>query len=310
VVSVIKRDGTCGGGHLVRFAPVRQGKVGIVALVAACVVAAGCGGGEDPVSPAPGGAPAPVEAGAEHIHGLGVNPADGSLIIATHSGLFRAGPGERQPQRIGEGRQDTMGFTVVGPDRFLGSGHPDPAEDMPPLLGLIRSDDAGRSWQSVSLLGQADFHVLRASGRTIYGVNATDGTLLVSADGGRRWEPRPPPGPLVDLAPHPQRPDQVLASAQDALYLSRDGGRTWRPVATGRAGFLTWLADGSAYLVDGAGRVHRSRDAGRSWEALGEVGGQPAALSSHAGELYVALHTNEVKVSDNGGRSWRARASA
>ena len=287
---------------------VPQRKGGIVALLAACAVAAGCGGSDAP--PPPGSAPVAVEDGAEHIHGLGVNPADNALIIATHTGLFRAGPGEQQPQRIGDGRQDTMGFTVVGPDRFLGSGHPDPNEDLPPLLGLIRSDDAGLSWQPVSLLGQADFHVLRASGRTIYGVNASDGTLLVSADGGRRWEPRPPPGPLVDLAPDPRRPDQVLASGPDALYLSRDGGRTWRPVASGRAGFLTWLPDGSIYLVDGAGAVHRSDDAGRSWEAQGEVGGQPAALSSHGGELYVALHTNEVKVSDNGGRSWRARATA
>jgi photosystem II stability/assembly factor-like uncharacterized protein len=285
-----------------------QRTVAIVALLAACAVAAGCGGDDAP--PPPGSAPVAVEDGAEHIHGIGVNPADGSLIIATHTGLFRAPPGEQRPQRIGEGRQDTMGFTVVGPDRFLGSGHPDPRENLPPLLGLIRSDDAGRNWQSVSLLGQADFHVLRASGRTIYGVNATDGRLLVSADGGRRWEPRQTPAPLVDLAPHPRRPQQVLASAQDALYLSRDAGRTWRPVARGRAGLLTWLADGSVYLVDAAGAVHRSADAGGSWEALSEVGGQPAALSSHGAELYVALHTNEVKVSENGGRSWRARVIA
>jgi photosystem II stability/assembly factor-like uncharacterized protein len=284
-----------------------QRAVHIVALVAAIAAAAGCG--DDPAPPA-AGPPAAVEDGAEHIHGLGVNPADGSLIIATHTGLFRAAPGEQRPQRIGRGRQDTMGFTVVGPDRFLGSGHPDPRENLPPLLGLIRSDDAGRSWESVSLLGQADFHVLRAAGRTIYGVNATDGSLLVSADGGRRWQPRPPPAPLIDLAPHPRRPDQVIASAEDALYLSRDAGRTWRPLATGRAGLLTWLADDAVYLVDAAGAVHRSADAGRSWQPLGEVGGQPAALSSHRGALYVALHTNEVKVSENGGRSWRARATA
>jgi hypothetical protein len=51
----------------------------------------------------------------EHIHGLGINPADGSLLIATHSGLFRAGDGERRARRVGEKAQDTMGIHRRGP---------------------------------------------------------------------------------------------------------------------------------------------------------------------------------------------------
>lgn len=129
--------------------------------------------------------------GPEHIHGLGVNPADRSLLIATHSGLFRAAANSDTARRVGDRRQDTMGFTIVGPDRFLGSGHPDLRDDLPPLLGLIRSDDAGRSWEPVSLLGEADFHVLRTAGTRIYGVNSADGELLVSDDGGRNWRCAP-----------------------------------------------------------------------------------------------------------------------
>jgi hypothetical protein len=62
--------------------------------------------------------------GVAHVHGLGVNPSDGSLYVATHTGTFRI-PEEGQAERIGASYQDTMGFTVAGPDRFLGSGHPD-----------------------------------------------------------------------------------------------------------------------------------------------------------------------------------------
>jgi hypothetical protein len=44
------------------------------------------------------------------------------------------------------------GFTVVGPNRFLGWGHPDLKEarekHLPSLLGLIESTDSGESWQS------------------------------------------------------------------------------------------------------------------------------------------------------------------
>ncbi len=82
-----------------------------------------------------------------------------------------------------------MGFTVVGPDHFLGSGHPDGRDDLPPFLGLIESTDAARTWEPVSLLGEADFHVLEASGRRVYGFGSDFETreqrFLVSGDGGR-----------------------------------------------------------------------------------------------------------------------------
>ena len=202
-----------------------------------------------------------------------------------------------------------MGFTVVGPDRFLGSGHPDARDDLPPLLGLIRSHDGGRSWQPVSLLGEADFHVLRAAGRRIYGFDATQGRLMVSSDGGQHWEQRRPPAPLVDLAINPQDPDHIVASGESGLFVSRDAGATWRPLDAERAGLLAWT-DGGVVLVAPSGTVQRSRDDGRSFESVGKIGGRPAALARHGETLLVALHTNAVKASSDGGRTWRERLSA
>ena len=69
--------------------------------------------------------PATSDPGPIHVHGLGVNPADGSLFVATHTGLFRAAPDEQRARRVADRYQDTMGFTFVAPDHFLGSGHPD-----------------------------------------------------------------------------------------------------------------------------------------------------------------------------------------
>jgi hypothetical protein len=278
--------------------------VPIALVLGATALGACAGSGNDTPSFAP---PPAAEEGAEHIHGLGINPADRSLFIATHTGLFRAPEGERRARRVGDKAQDTMGFTVIGPDAFLGSGHPDLRESLPPLLGLIRSDDAGRSWQPVSLLGEADFHVLRTEGTRIYGVNATDGRLMVSSDGGRTWARRTPPTGLVDLAAEPGDADHVVASGGDRLYDSRDAGRTWRPLSP-RAGLLAWPARTQLYLVDAVGTVSRSSDGGRSWQRVGAVGGQPAALATHENHLYVALHTNEVKLSRDGGRTWELRA--
>jgi len=285
------------------------GRSRLVAALLAVVALAACGddGASDAGRTGSDPGRAGNDAGVEHIHGLGVNPADDALMIATHSGLFRAAPGRQTPERVGDRRQDTMGFTVVGPDRFLGSGHPDLRDDLPPLLGLIRSDDAGRSWQPVSLLGQADFHVLRTAGPRIYGVNSADGRLLVSDDGGHRWAARTPPGPLLDLAAHPDVRDRIVVSGEDGLHVSRDAGRRWRRLASDRAGLLAWPAEDALYLVDASGAVHRSRDGGTAWAQVGTTGGQPAAFV-HAGRaLYVALHTKEVKVSRDGGRSWQTR---
>ncbi len=95
-----------------------------------------------------------------HIHGLGVDPADGALYAGTHYGVYRLSS-ERAPERVGDIVQDFMGFTVAGPNHFLGSGHPGESNrDDPPNLGLIESTNSGKSWTSVSMNGQADFHSL------------------------------------------------------------------------------------------------------------------------------------------------------
>jgi hypothetical protein len=65
-----------------------------------------------------------------HVHGLGVDAADGGVYAATHSGLFRLPDGSSGPAvRVADRWQDTMAFTVVGPNQFIASGHPDLRED-------------------------------------------------------------------------------------------------------------------------------------------------------------------------------------
>jgi hypothetical protein len=248
-----------------------------------------------------------------HVHGLGINPGDGALYIATHTGLWRVEGKETQAKRVGDRLQDTMGFTVAGPNRFLGSGHPDPRDirdrRLPPLLGLIESTDAGKTWQPISLLGEADFHVLRNAGDRVYGFDATNERLMVSRDKGRTWRERRPPAPVIDLVPDPRRSGRVLAATERGLFESDDAGASWR--ALGEAvGLLAWPAPNRLYAVDGRGRVFLSGDAGREWKAVGDIGGQPAALlAATSRDLYVALHDGTIKRSANGGASWDLRSS-
>lgn len=245
------------------------------------------------------------------MHGLGINPADGSLFIATHTGLFRTPAGERRAERVGKSAQDTMGFTVAGPDRFLGSGHPDGRDELPPFLGLIESRDAGRTWKPVSLLGKADFHVLEAAGDHVYGFGSDwesrEARFLVSTDGGRRWKRRAPPEPLFSLALNPEDPERLLASGELGIHESSDGGRTWRQ-RSDQSGLLAWPAPDTLVLVDGRGEVKVSSDA-RVWNVVGNVEGPPAAFEAERDGLYVALHDGTVKRSSDGGRTWKVRSA-
>ena len=253
------------------------------------------------------GDPGPV-----HVHGLGVDPADGALFIATHTGLYRLDATSDKADRVGNSFQDTMGFTVVGPHRFLGSGHPDLRDDLPPLLGLIGSSNAGASWEPISLLGEADFHVLRFSGGRIYGYDSSGDRLLTSANRGRSWHELAKPGPLVDLAIDPAEPDHIVVStlggAQEGLFESRDGGENWTPVSE-TVGLLAWSATDGLYLVSGDGRVFASRNAGRTIDSRGQIDGEPAALLADGeDELFVALHDGTIQHSADGGATWSVRS--
>jgi photosystem II stability/assembly factor-like uncharacterized protein len=280
--------------------------IAAVALIAGVLAACGDQSDDAAVPTARVEDPGPV-----HVHGLGVNPADGALFVATHTGLFRAAPGARHARRVADRYQDTMGFTVTGPDRFLGSGHPDGRDGLPPFLGLIQSTDAGRSWRPVSLQGARDFHVLEAAGERIYGYGSDFETreagLLVSDDGGRSWQERTPPEPLISLAIDPDEPDHVVASGERGVYSSTDAGGGWRPLDT-EPGLLAWPAKG-LYRVGFDGSVARSTDAGLLWERAGEIGGQPAAFDSAGNELYVALHDGTIKRSTHAAKTWTIRAT-
>lgn len=212
--------------------------------------------------------------GMEHVHGLGVNSADGLLYAATHFGVFAVAE-DGTATRVSSA-QDTMGFTVIGPDTFLGSGHPDFSEDDEPLLGLIESTDAGRTWEPLSLRGQADFHALRAAHGKVWGYDSTSGTLMSTADR-RTWE-----GlsrlPLRDFAVSPADPGVLLATAEQGPVRSTDGGRTWQPVeGAPPLVVLAWPRQDVLHGADTSGGVHLSADGGATWSRQGDAGGPPEA---------------------------------
>ena len=281
----------------------------MIALVVVIVALAVGARGEDPTNRATGGDPASTASDAEagHVHGLGVNPADDSLLIATHTGLFSAAKDSPQAPRVGTSDRDVMGFSVVGSDHFVGSGHPGSESDLPGNLGLIESRDGGRTWKPISLLGEADFHVLRASGNHVYGFDGAGGRFMASTNLGRAWQERDGAPTPFDLAIDPTDPKRVLASTEDGLQESRDEGRTWRRVSD-QIPLLGWASAEQLFLLDQDGQVRLSRDGGRSAAAQGRVDGEPVSFMADDSGIYVALADGRVMRSTNGGSTFTVRA--
>lgn len=267
----------------------------VVLAFAASTLVAGCASGNE-TSPGSDDAHPPEM---EHIHGLGIDPADGALYAGTHYGLFRI-PASGQPALVGDRVQDFMGFTVVGPNHFLASGHPGAEQGGPSSIGLIESTDAGETWQPLSLSGEADFHSLDTAAGSIYGLNAMTGQLMTSTDG-RTWEVRSTEA-IADFAVDPKKPLTLVATTQGGPVISSDGGATFTALSSAPLLVLVdWATDGTLVGVAPDGTVHRSSDAGATWEARGKLAGPPEALDVQDADTVYAAASGTVWGSHDGG---------
>jgi hypothetical protein len=252
--------------------------------------------------------PPPIDVTGEirNVHSLGINPKDGALYAATLRGLYRV-DGLYSAKRIAESYQENRGFTVIGPDRFISSGRPDLRDLIsdfePEMMGLQRSDDAGRSWHSLSLKGEATFSHLAVSDGLIYGYESRSATLMVSRDDGRTWEGLSSLPPLLDLAVNPNDAQALVALTENALMRSQDGGRSWQPLVTPDLLLIDWQAQ--LWGVDEAGTVLRSDDL-TAWESMGTLPGPVEAFLVAQEGLHAAVRGQGIFTSSDSGKSWLA----
>lgn len=240
-----------------------------------------------------------VEPGMSHVHGLGTNPADGATYVATHSGVFKLAEG-RDPLRVADRHQDTMGFTVAGPDRFLASGHPDLTdESLPTHLGLIESTDAAETWQELSLGGQADLHALDVGPGGIVAFDALSGRLMSSEDG-RAWT-LVAEGAVVDVATDPVDVGSVIVTTPDGELVSYDrAGRGEVLRAAPPVGLVDWPEMDLLVAADADGQLYRSEDGGVVFEPVGDPLGTPQAMDVSEKAWLVATGTEVLRSIDQG----------
>ena len=238
-----------------------------------------------------------------HVHNLAL--IGDVLFIGSHEGFWRHTL-QQEPVLVSDPAFGVMGLFRSG-NRWLASGHPGPNMDAPSVLGLLESQDSGVTWQSVSLLGEVDFHRLVSTGDVVLGVNAHSNSLLRSTDGGHTWRDLGTP-PLFDLAIDPADPNSVFATTEAGPVRSTDGGITFTPgTSPVLLALLAWTEQGLyASAVDG--QIFHSTDSGTTWDTRGTLGGQPAALAADSSNV-VGVVGDSIFGSSDGGVTFNKRVA-
>jgi hypothetical protein len=242
-----------------------------------------------------------LDSGADlsHIHGIGVNPADGRVYVGTHRGVFQVLE-QQPPVLVSDQVQDFMGFTVAGPNHFLASGHPGHGSSA--SVGLIESTDAGATWTSRSMEGQADFHSLQARHGFVYGYDYATGEFMATADL-ESWDRRSHVG-LGDFAVSPADQEVIVGVTDRGVIRSQDGGRSFTAPAGPVLLLVSWADDGALVGVTPGGVVHVSGDGARTWDARGTLNGTPEAVEAASGRETYAAADSAALVSRDGGRTF------
>jgi len=304
----------------------------LAVLAAIVATLAGCGGDDEPAdtaqtpaatatptpnstSEAPAQTPPPETSGANAFIGsIAVDPKDGTVVLGTGLGLFRLEKGAKEAKRVTGELQGPDGSGSVssnlvvryaGPGELLASGHPEGSGGLPENLGIIRSRDAGATWEPVIEMGVSDYHILQSTGKRVVGVKADATDIQVSPDVTAGFEPRTPPDVPLDVAYDPQDPKRMVVATKQGTFTSTNEGSSWRARDAIATEQLAWLKSDVLYRGDPGGIIKLSADGGESWKDVGSVGMPINELAVDAGgALYASVAGGEVRHSTDGGKTW------
>jgi photosystem II stability/assembly factor-like uncharacterized protein len=261
-------------------------------------------------------APPTADASLEHVHAFAHVDNSPVVLVGTHTGLWKFALTAVDPDRpreaplipVGDDRFDVMGLTTTPQDVLIASGHPavTAPTTAPSNRGLLRSEDSGTTWQTISLEGKADFHDLTTAADSVLGLNSTTQAILRSGDDGATWTTEATTTAL-SLAVDSANPEILWAAGPDGLERSTDRGATLTP--SPEAPPLVHVAS-SAYSIAGAtidGTVWSLDPGSATWSQVGQLEGQPQAFDIiDIGDKTVqfAVDDRAIVVSHDNGRTW------
>ncbi len=211
-----------------------------------------------------------------HVHGLGVDPTDSSILyIATHGDFYQSRNGAL-PVKVDQVRADYMAFNAPHDKNspLYASGHPSTGGN----TGLIKSIDGGVTWQPVSkvLDPPVDFHAMtlsKSDPNLILGFDSGGRGLFKTIDAGKTWKTLEYPEYISSLTIPPTDSEIIFAGTGKGIFKSNDGGNTWANIAYQGLAVYTMNFDDDGVLfasVNTFGLV-RSNDLGVTWEDLPDI---------------------------------------
>lgn len=233
-----------------------------------------------------------------HLHDVRV--FGNQILLGTHEGLFEYVNKDTFVQ-IGKDRPDVMGLSIAG-KKIYASGHPAAGSKAVNPVGLIVSNDMGKSWQDISLRGKADFHFLEVANGQVYGANASSGELLYSANLGKSWKSLGT-NLYSDIAIDPKVKGSALALKEGQLYFSDNSLKSVKELLKApKLTVLDWNKNG---VLGASGKdLLRSLDKGKTWITVKTFASAIMSISQSE-SLIAVISGNAVQISKDNGKTFK-----
>jgi photosystem II stability/assembly factor-like uncharacterized protein len=227
---------------------------------------------------------------------LAVDPFDSRMVYAgaASGGIWKSEDRCRTWTPVGD-FEPSLSYGCIAIDPFddhiiyAGMGEPNNSADSFHGAGLMRSRDAGKTWQLLAsdvFIGQKFSRIVPSPLRPGWLYAATSRGVLRSTDSGATWVDLLA-GDATDLLIDPSSPETVIAAlgrafgdSHNGLYRSDDAGRTWNR-----------LTDDLPFPGSSLGRIQFSQCAKYPNVIY-------TAMYGHAGDLFGLMKTTDF------GKSW------